>query len=120
MKLRIPVTVQVYALKAKQAIRYLAETLATGPCLIGRHKSTLEPTQTACGRTFVGFEYCPRCCMTRELTEPTVEHPESLDNLLSAAQEAWLAELDAALWPDETDWELTRDAAQRLARSTED
>lgn len=103
-----------------EQIRYLIQTILTGPCLIGWHKLMLEPTQKALGHIYPGFEYCPRCCKTRELAEPTVEHPETLDGLLPDAQETWLAELDAQLWPEDTDWQYTRDASARLARSTED
>lgn len=106
----------------KEQIRYLIQTLLTGPCLIGRHKTMLEPTQKALGHIYPGFEYCPRCRMTRDLAaEPPYEHPDSLDgSLTTEEQEAWLAFMDADTWPEDTDWQYTRDAQARLARSTED
>jgi hypothetical protein len=104
-----------------EQIRYLIQTILTGPCLIGRHRLMLEPTQKALGVTHPGFEYCPRCGKTRDLaTEPPYAHPDSLDGLLPDADETWLAEMDALTWPDDTDWQHTRDASARLARSTED
>lgn len=118
--MKVPVTVRLYAFKAKETVRYLTETLLTGPCLIGRHKWAIEPAQTINGKTFPAFLNCPRCCTTSGLADPAPDYPENLDVLLSDADEEWLAEMDAATWPDETDWEHTRDASARLARSTED
>lgn len=104
----------------REWLRYATETLLTGPCLIGRHKLRYQPEQHALGRTYPGFEYCPRCCMTRGLAVLPDGHPDDYDGLLTDTEEEWLAELDAELWPEETDPELIRDAQEHLARSTED
>lgn len=103
----------------REWLRYAAETLLTGPCLIGRHKRRYEPAQEALGHTYPGFDYCPRCTRTWGLTVLPDGHPDNFDGLLTDAQEEWLADLDAQLWPEEADQDLTRAAQERLDRVKE-
>ncbi|WP_289009045.1 hypothetical protein [uncultured Thermomonospora sp.] len=46
--------------------------------------------------------YCPRCHTLQPLTGPVRGHPESMSAHLDRASEAWLAWVEAELFPKET------------------